>query len=178
MKISIKFALLVLVVLFASLLTYGQGSNPAPAPAPGVQPIIEAGGLDTLCQAGLIEHYKLNDNGTFGTSGDPVESQTLSNASACIGYITGWEHAISETFIALNGRLFLVEVSDQFNAVAVANNLHAFLQANPDARTVPSPLVLLEVAVSSKVAQLSPIEFRNTPTQPQEENPAPPVSIT
>lgn len=174
-----KSALLVLVVLFASLLTYGQADpkvTPAPTPPAQttpvqptpqkVQPIIEAGGLDNLCQAGLNHEYKLNDDHTFGTN-DPNESLALSNASACIGYVTGWAHAISGAYIMENNKLWYVEINDQFNAVAAANLLHAFLQANPDARTVPSPLVLLEVAVNAGIAQVSPVEFRGQPNQPQ-----------
>jgi len=180
-----KSALLVLVVLFTSLLTYGQAAKPAPAPAPqatpapesATQPIFEAGGLDNLCQAGLGGKYEFDgDTGTFGTN-NPAESQTLSNASACIGYITGWEHAISGAFITEDNKLWYVEISDQFNVTATAALLHEFLVKNPIARTVPSPLVLLNLAVSQKTATIAPVDIRDfRKDQPQnEENVEPPV---
>jgi hypothetical protein len=176
-----KSALLALVVLFASLLTYGQAAKPAPTPAPPAQtapvpaeqPIFEAGGLDNLCQAGLNGHYNF-DAGTFGTN-NSAESQTLSNASTCIGYITGWEHAISGAFITESNKLWYVEVSDQFNVTAAVIALHEFLVKNPDARTVPSPLVLLSIAVSQKTAMVSPVEFKSGQQPQDEENSAPPV---
>jgi hypothetical protein len=182
-----KSTLLALVVLFASLFTYGQAAKPAPTPAPPAQttpvqpapqeaqPIFEAGGLDNLCQAGLNGHYNF-DGGAFGTN-NPAESQALSNASTCIGYINGWEHAISGAFITEDNKLWYVEISDQFNVTAAAVALHEFLVKNPDARTVPSPLVLLSIAVSQKTAQVSPVDIRNVqPNQPQnEENVEPPV---
>jgi hypothetical protein len=190
-----KHTLLALVVLFASLLTFGQtkapiappnmhgpGTSPpattAPAPVPAAQPIFEAGGLDNLCQAGLNGKYEFDgDKGTFGTNG-PAESQTLSNASACIGYITGWEHTISGAFITEDGKLWFVEVSDEFNVTAAANLLHEYIKKNPDASKVPSPLVLLAVAVGANVARVSPVDIRSfQPDQPQREEqaPAPPV---
>src|SRR5208282_2921043 len=181
-EIPMKSALLALVVLFASLLTYGQAAKPAPtpappaqtAPAPAAQPIFEAGGLDNLCQAGLGGKYEFDgDTGTFGTN-NPAESQTLSNASACIGYITGWEHAISGAFITEDNKLWYVEVSDQFNVTAAANMLHEFLVKNPEARTVPSPLVLLSIAVSQKMATVSPVDIRSgQPNQPQNDEQGP-----
>ncbi len=180
-----KSALLALVVLFASL-TYGQAAKPAPTPAPPAatapaptpaeQPIFEAGGLDNLCQAGLNGHYNF-DSGAFGTN-NPTESQALSNASTCIGYINGWEHAISGAFITEDNKLWYVEISDQFNVTAAAVALHEFLVKNPAARTVPSPLVLLSIAVSQKTAMVSPVDIRGMqqPNQPQnEENVEPPV---
>jgi len=178
-----KFAPLVLVVLFASL-AFGQVAAPAPtpappaktAPAPKPQPIIEAGGLDAICQSGLSTPYKMNDDGTFGTNG-PAESQALSNASACIGYVTGWEHTISGAFIIEEDQLWFVEVSDSFTALAAVDALHQFLVANPDARTASSPLILLNVAVAKKMAVVEPVKIQDLPHgQPQSEpNPAPPV---
>jgi len=185
-----KFVPLALVVLFASL-AFGQTAAPktpaappaATAPAPtapeqtAAQPIFEAGGLDGLCQSGLNNHYNLEEGHIFGTN-NPTESLALSNASACIGYITGWEHAISGAFITEDNRLWFVEVSEEFNVTAAANLLHEFLKKNPDARTVPSPLVLLNVAVEAKVARVSPVDIRSfQPDKPQNEEqaPAPPV---
>jgi hypothetical protein len=180
-----KFTPLALVVLFASL-AFSQTVTPtpapappsatAPAPAPAAQPIIEAGGLDNICQSGLTNEYKMNDDHTFGTN-NPAESLALSNASACIGYITGWEHTISGAFIIEEDQLWFVEVSDSFTALAAVDALHQFLVANPDARTASSPLILLNVAVDKKMATVSPVKIENLPHgQPQSEpNPSAPV---
>lgn len=128
-----KSAVLVLVVLFASLFTYGQDSKPAPIPAPPtqttpvqpvpqkVQPVIEAGGLDSLCQSGLGGHYNFGKEG-FG-SNNPAESKALSDASACIGYITGWAHSISGAFITEDNKLWYVEINDQFNVTLALRRL-------------------------------------------------------
>jgi hypothetical protein len=172
-----KSALLGLVV-FASLLTYSRAEGipktaPAPptttAPAPTAQPIIEAGGLDNLCQSGLNNEYKMNDDHTFGTN-NPAESLALSNASACIGYVTGWAHTISGAFIMEENQLWYVEVNDSFTPLAEVDALHEYIKANPTARDVPSPLILLNVAVDKKLATVSPVKIENLPQgQPQSE---------
>jgi hypothetical protein len=183
LEIPMKSVLLALVV-FASLLTYSRAEDipktPTPPattiPTPTPQPIIEAGGLDAVCQSGLNIPYKMNDDGTFGTNG-PAESQALSDASACIGYITGWAHTISGTFIMEEDQLWYVEVNDQFTALKEVDALHELLKANPAARKVPSPLILLNVAVDKKMATIEPVKIENLPQgQPQSEpNPVPPT---
>jgi hypothetical protein len=175
-----KLAPLALVVLFASL-TFGQvtPAPKAPAPpttvAPARQPVIEAGGLDAICQSGLNTPYNMDEKG-FG-SNDAKQSQALSDASACIGYVTGWAHTISGAFIIEEDQLWFVEVNDSFAALKAVDALHEYIKTNPDARLEPSPLALLNVSVDKKMATVSPVKIENLPHgQPQSEpNPAPPV---
>lgn len=179
-----KFAPLALVVLFASLV-FGQ-AVPAPkaptppvttAPVPKAQPIIEAGGLDTLCQSGLSGHYNMDDKGL--KDNNAKESQTLSDASACVGYVTGWAQTISGAFIMEEDKLWYVEVNESFTALKEVDALHEFIKANPEARTVSSPLVLLNVAVDKGMATVSLVDVKELRQQPQpneeEQNPVPPT---
>jgi hypothetical protein len=183
LEISMKHALLTLVVLIASL-AYSQAKDipKAPAPpattAPAATPlgVSQAGGLDDRCQSGLNGHYNF-DGGTFGTN-NPAESQTLSDASACIGYVTGWSQTIDTAFISMENKLWFIEISESFSVTTEADGLHEYLKANPEARVAPTSLVLLDVAVGKGMATVSPVDIKGAPdSQPQhqEQNPAPPV---
>jgi hypothetical protein len=149
-----KSALLALIVLFASL-AYSQAANipkatPPATPASKPQPIIEAGGLDALCQSGLIDN-------------DDKESRALSDVSVCVGYITGWAQTISGAFIMENDKLWYVEVDDSFTVMKEIDALHKFIVANPNDRDMSSPIVLLDVAVGKKMATVSPVEIKDLP---------------
>ena len=170
-----KSTLLALVVLFGSLLTYGQDAPKAPAPTPppatqpapahNTQPIIEAGGLDSRCASGFGGHYNVNDDGSFGTN-NPEESTNMVNATTCVAYIAGWAHTLSGAVIIRNDELWLVEINGGgFSPVQVAADLHKFLAENPEAAKIPSPLVLLKVALDEGVAGVSRIDLRNAPSQ-------------
>jgi hypothetical protein len=184
LEISMKRALFALVVLFASLLTYGQTATPnppTPKPPAVATPVTEpmgvsqAGGLDDRCQAGLLGEYKMDEKG-FGNN-DAKESETLSNASACIGYITGWSQTIDTAFIAMGNKLWFVEISDTFDTTIEADGLHEYLKTNPDERIVASSLILLNVAIDKKMATISPVEIKDAPgSQPQSDpNSVPPT---
>ncbi len=163
-----KSVLLVLTMLFGSILTFGQAATPqTPAPAPHTpQPIIEAGGLDDRCQVGLSGSYQFDEKG-FGTN-DSKESERLSNASTCIGYITGWTQTLSGAYITENGSLWYVEISEAAKPLKLALGLHEFLVAHPDTRTVSSPLVLLKIAIDQGVGRVTQVEMKSEPSQENE----------
>ena len=163
-----KNTLLTLVALCS--LVYGQAAVPPPAPpapAPNMQPIIEAGGLDARCQAGFNGHYHMNADGSFGAN-NPAESADLSRASTCVAYITGWAQTLSGAFIQEGENLWYVEISDSFNPVKMADDLHEFLKNNSGTRTVSSQLVLLKVAVDEGVARVTQVDFNKLPSQQDE----------
>ncbi len=177
-----KSTLLALVVLFGSLLTYGQDAPkvPAPVPPPATapatpapkQPIIEAGGLDARCSSGFGGHYNVNDDGSFGTN-NPEESANMVSASTCVAYIAGWAHTLSGAIIIRGDELWFVEIDGSlFNPVTVAADLHKFLQANPEAGKMMSPLVLLKVALDEGAAAVTPVDIKSAPSQ----GPAPSIS--
>jgi hypothetical protein len=163
-------ALLAIAVLLGFLFPSGQAPVAPPKPPPAAAPITssdlpitEAGGLDDRCQAGLGGGYNLTEEG-FGTN-SPKESSSLSSASTCIGFVAGWAETLNDAIIMEDDSLWYVEISDSAAPLDVAVGLHKFLAAHPDARKVPSVLVLLKVATDEGKAKITKVEIKEAPSR-------------
>jgi hypothetical protein len=168
------------VLMLLGSLAYGQKTTPQPTNPPAAatrtpntheQSILEAGGLDERCQSGFNNHFNITDDSIGANTAE--ESASLSNASTCLGYITGWAQTLSGTLVMRNSRLWYIEVSNSMDPTKIADDLHKFLVANPSTGTTSSPLVLLKVAVDAGIATITEVELKSQPDQ-REESPATP----